>query len=246
MRRSQCSGLAPSLTWCSTAGCAMVDRSGALQVLRVTVRHFWRISALPTLVLDGLVKWMPAWSHLQFLYKLKFLQILKDHERSKRATGCARAASVCPSALLHHHHRIPEGCPKGKHSIWVADSQGCLLKAFLWELHSAGKQRRSCDPKSCFRPACCGLSFSWDSWDLVNRQASHAASHKQTSPRVLEFQLGTLRIEDRLGVRFRATSTKEKGKLADRFEDNLSCSRLIVCCCFCIARYYDTLYVCNY
>lgn len=132
-------------------------------VLRVTVRHFWRISdisALPTLVLDGLVKWMPAWSHLQFLYKLKFLQILKDHERSKRATGCARAASVCPSALLHHHHRIPEGCPKGKHSIWVADSQGCLLKAFLWELHSAGKQRRSCDPKSCFRPACCGLSFS--------------------------------------------------------------------------------------
>ena len=47
----------------------------------------------------------------------------------------------------------------------------------------------------------------------MNRQASHAASHKQTSPRVLEFQLGTLRIEDRLGVRFRATSTKEKASL---------------------------------
>ena len=122
MRRSQCSGLAPSLTWCSTAGCAMVDRSGALRVLRVTVRHFWRISALPTLVLDGLVKWMPAWSHLQFLYKLKFLQILKDHERSKRATGCARAAFSLPQRPFTSSSQDTWRLPKRE-----AFNMGCWL-----------------------------------------------------------------------------------------------------------------------
>ena len=141
MRRSQCSGLAPSLTWCSRAGCAMVDRWGALRVLRVTVRHFWRIKEKTWE--DSMhcqhsfwIGEMDAWSHLQFLYRLKFLQISKDHETSvPQVVPELLQTAPAPFYIIitgylkaAQKESIQYGLLTRKDDVWKPSCENCILQ----------------------------------------------------------------------------------------------------------------------